>query len=322
MSERTRAGALRVVVFGGLAIGAVVALPVAIVTAVVADQRCTPDEECLSIVAGLGAGVLGGAVALVIATILLALRLRLGVMIGIGLALGSVLFLGAALAALWTELMEPFVFLAALGFAVAMVVIRGRQPTADGRSWTRPSLGVVLVAVGVVALGALPTLLKLNSVSSEQKRIEAVIARPLLSDEHWPFAVRPRDAGFEYDVLEPEPDGSKIARFTVTLRNLPPGQAPCGGFTDWSGGPVRVTGCTKVGPNLWRGTDSRGETRYFVHDGDRQWAHVRTEPSGGADARRERDARAGQFARSLRPHSAFPLAADTAGCRFCEWLPR
>ncbi|GAA1591126.1 hypothetical protein GCM10009804_54140 [Kribbella hippodromi] len=317
-----RASALRAVVFGGLAIGAGVALPTGIITTVVADRQCLPDEDCLSLVAGFWVGLLGGGIGLVIAMVILARRRRLGVMIGLGTGLGTLLVLIAAVGALLMELVEPFVLLAALGWAAAAVVIRCRRRTADGWSWSRPSLGLVLMAVGIVALGALPALLKLNNVRSEQQRIEAVMARPLQSDSTWPFAVRPRDAGFEYDVLEPVPNGSQLVRFTVTLRNLTPGQAPCGGFTDWNGRPVKVTECTKAGPAIWRGTDSRGEIRYFVHDGDRQWAHVRTELLGEADARRERDARAEQFARSLRPRSAFPLAADTAGCRFCEWLPR
>ncbi|MFI7061543.1 hypothetical protein ACIBL3_11205 [Kribbella sp. NPDC050124] len=40
---------------------------------------------------------------------------------------------------------------------------------------------------------------------------------------------------------------------------------------------------------------------------------------GGGAAQRLHDARAEQVARDLEPRSAWPLAADSVGCGFCEW---
>jgi hypothetical protein len=322
MKERTWARSIAVIVFWALGLGLGVAVVVGIIATSVQSANCLPDEECLSILGGVAYGALGGGIVMALAILVFAIRLHVGAIFGVGAAIGVLVLLAAA----WASLLgwgQPLLFLAAVAFAVSTVLQRCHRPTDGGhQQWSRPSPVAVLIAAGVVLLGAFPAGFKLSKVWSEQRRIEAVIARPLQTDLDgtWPYTVRSWDSGFEYDVMEPPSNGQRIAEVTVTVRNAAPDQAPCTGFTDRVEGPVTVTGCTELAPNLWQGQGAHGETQYFVHAGDRQWAYVRAGTYGGADAQRRHDARAEQIARSLRPRSAFPLAADSVGCGFCEWL--
>lgn len=322
MKERTWAGSIAVIVFRALGIGFGVALVVGVVVTSVQSAGCLPEEECLAAVGGIAYGALGGGIAMALAILVFAIRLRVGAIFGAGAAVGVLALLGAA----WASLLgwgQPLFFLAAVAFSIGAVLQRCHSSTDGGRrQWSRPSTVAVLIAAGVVLLGALPAGFKLAKVWSEQRRIEAVIARPLQTDLDgtWPYTVRSWDSGFEWDVMEPPSNGERIAEVSVTVRNAAPDQAPCTGFTDRVEGPVTVTGCTELAPNLWQARGAHGETRYFIHAGDRQWAYVRSGTYGDTDIQRQHDARAEQIARSLRPRSAFPLAADSVGCGFCEWL--
>ncbi|TCC27172.1 hypothetical protein [Kribbella speibonae] len=322
MKERTWAGSIVVIVLRALGIGLGVGVVVGIIVTSVQSADCLPDEECWAAVGGIAYGALGGGIAMALAILLFAIRLRVGAIFGAGAAIGVL----ALLAAAWASLLgwgQPLFFLAAVAFSAGVVLQRCHRPADGGhRQWSRPSRVAVLIAAGVVLLGALPAGVKLAKVWSEQRRIEAVIARPLQTDLDgtWPYTVRSRDSGFEYDVMEPPSNGQRIAEVSVTVRNAAPDQAACTGFTDRVEGPVTVTGCTELAPNLWQGQGANGQTHYFVHAEDRQWAYVRAGTYGGADVQRQHDARAEQVARSLRPRSAFPLAAESVGCGFCEWL--
>ncbi|WP_410790307.1 hypothetical protein [Kribbella sp. C-35] len=322
MNERTWAGSIVVIVFRALGIGLGVGLVVGAIVTSVQSADCLPDEDCLAMVGGIGYGALGGGIAMALAILVFAIRLHVGAIFGAGAAIGVL----ALLAAAWASLLgwgQPLLFLAAVAFSVSAVLQRCHQPADGGRrQWSRPSTAAVLIAAGVVLLGALPAGFKLSKVWSEQRRIEAVIARPLQTDLDgtWPYTVRSWDSGFEYDVMEPPSNGQRIAEVTVTVRSATPDQAPCTGFTDRVEGPVTVTGCTELAPNLWQAHGADGKTRYFVHAEDRQWAYVRSGTYGDTDVQRQHDARAERIARSLRPRSAFPLAADSVGCGFCEWL--
>jgi hypothetical protein len=179
----------------------------------------------------------------------------------------------------------------------------------------------VLITASVVGLGALPTALKLDQVRTEQRRLEAVIARPLQADWDgtWPHTVIDWDSGFEYSVLEPRSDGGRRVVVTVSIHQAAPGDAPCAGFTDRVKGPVTVTSCTEIQPGLWEGRGHHGEARYFVHASDGQRAYVRT-GTHGPEVQPAYNRRAADVARSLGPRSAFPLAAASTECGFCEWL--
>jgi hypothetical protein len=298
-------------------IGLGVAVVVGLVVTGVSASRCTADEECLAVLSGIGYGVLAGGIATAIALVVLSIRLKAGVIFGVGAAVAVLLLLRAA----WgIQLGQSplFLFLAAVVF-VGASVLNSCYGSADG--WRRPTLAAVVIAVGVLVVAAFPAGSKLVSVRSEQQRIEAVIARPLQTelDGTRPYSVRYAGTGIDYTVFEPPaPDGSRTGYVDVTVRNLAPDQAPCTGFTDRTEG--AVTQCTELESDLWRARGAHGESRYFVAAGDRQWAYVRSGTYDGGPIQRMHDARAEQIARSLEPRSAWPLAADSADCGFCEWL--
>ncbi|WP_133798351.1 hypothetical protein [Kribbella caucasensis] len=176
----------------------------------------------------------------------------------------------------------------------------------------------VAAAVAVVVVSAVPLGWELNQVHGEQQGIEAVIREPLQTDLDgtWPYSVDYSSTGIEYAVLEPPTqNGDWIANVNVTVRRLD--TEPCTGFADVT--ESALTGCTALGSEVWQARDQEGKTHYFVH-ADQHWAHVAGPTYGGEPQQRASDARALQVAQTLRPRSAWPLAAASAECGFCEWL--
>jgi hypothetical protein len=308
----------------GLAIGIAIAVAAGVIVTAVASRECEAGEECLAVLSGLGFGVTAGGIAAALAILVLASRVWAGPIFGIGSA-AALLILVRAAWGLGLGQSPLLLFAAAVVFAGAAVVSRSYQPVpaqaagSSRRQWSRPTLATVLVAVGVVVLAGLPAGAKLKTVWSQQRKIEAVVERPLQTDLDgtWPTSVRYSATGIDYSVLERPSDGARIADIDVTTRTLSPGQASCTGFDDKTEG--AVTQCTAIGPDLLRGRGSSGESRYFVRAGN-QWAYVSAGTYGGGNAQRIHDARAEQIARSLEPRSAWALAAGSADCGFCEWL--
>jgi hypothetical protein len=292
---------------------------VAPIVAKVQSSSCIPYEECYAVFGGIGWGLLSGGVVMSLTIAVLAIRRRVGAFFGAGAALGVLALLAAAYWA-WVGWAQPLLLLGAVAFAVGALLQHCHHPeTAETGRWRRPSRTAVLITAGVIVVGALPAVGKLARVWSEQRRIEAVVARPLQTDLNgrWPHSVQSWDSGFEYSLLGRPSDGTRIADVSVTVRRGVPDQAPCTGFTERGQGPVRVTGCAEIEPGRWTGHGTHGEQLYFVHDGAGQWAYVRSETTGDADSRSRR---AAEVAKSLEPRSAFPLAAAATGCGFCEWL--
>lgn len=303
MTERSWGKALGLSVAGALGAGVVVAVIASVIGVEIASRECAPDaEECLAPLAGLVYGVIAGVIAAAITILVLAIWLRVGVAFGIGSALALLVIARAV----W----------GAFGGQGPLLVLLAAVLFAGGTIASRPRRTTVLVGLGVVLLTALPVGAKLVSVWSEQRKIEAVVERPLQTDLEGttPYSVRYSSTGVEYAVLEPPtPHGDRIAEVDVSVRHLAADQEPCTGFKS-------VTQCTELSPNLWQARGPEGETWYFVHAEDRQWASVSAGTYGGDEAQRRHDARADQVARSLEPRSAWPLAADSAECGFCEWL--
>ncbi|WP_405071676.1 hypothetical protein OG558_20390 [Kribbella sp. NBC_01510] len=318
MSEKSWSRAAVRSVLIALGVGAGVAVVAAVIATNIASRDCTDDYECLAVVTGIGAGVAVGGIAAAVTVLVLAVRLGAGPIFGIGAAATILLLVRAAWGAFLGQA-PLLVFLAAI-VGVAGTLVGSSYRRAEGDRWRIP-LRTVVVAAGVLVIATLPVASKLVAVWSEQRKIEAVVERPLQTDLDgtWPYSVSYSSTGVDYAVLErPTAHGDRIADIDVTTRTLDPDQAPCTGFEDKTEGPV--TECTALAPNLWQARGDQGEARYFVHAGDRQWAYVRSGTYGGADAQRMHDARAEQVARSLQPRSAWPLAADSAACGFCEWL--
>ncbi|MEV0287717.1 hypothetical protein AB0H36_26695 [Kribbella sp. NPDC050820] len=314
MDERSFGAGVTASVFGGLGIGVGVGVVVGIVGTAISAGECLPEEECLAVLSGMAYGLIAGVIAAAIAVIVLAVRLRVGGIFGVGVAVAMGLLVGAVWVAMLGQA-RLLVFLAGVVLVVACVLNSSQR-----RQWARPSRGSLLVAAGFLVLAGLPAGWMLGDVWSEQQRIEEVVERPLQTDLDgtWPYSVEYSSTGIDYLVFEPPSNGSRIAEVEVSIRNLAPDQAPCTGFTDVTGGPV--TQCSEVEPGLWQARGPEGESRYFVHADERQWAYVRAGTYGGGDAQRRHDARAEQIARDLEPRSAWPLAADSVGCGFCEWL--
>ncbi|MEV5965343.1 hypothetical protein AB0L70_26475 [Kribbella sp. NPDC051952] len=295
--------ALGITVAGALGNGFGVAVVAAIIGVKFASEECAPDaEECMAGLAGLFYGLLAGITAAAITVLVLAIWLRVGLAFGIGAAASLLALAGAV----WKyEQATLLLFLAALALVGGIIA-------------AKPTRTTVLVGIGVVLLAAFPVGSKLISVWSEQRKIEAIVDTPLQStlDGTSPSSVRYSSTGVEYAVLDaPLPTGERFARVNVTVRTLAADQEPCTGFTDKTEAPI--VRCTQLGPNLWQA--SGRQTWYFVHADDRQWAFVSAGSYGNAEKQRGEDARAEEIARSLEPQSAWPLAADTADCGFCEW---
>ncbi|MEU8222097.1 hypothetical protein [Kribbella sp. NPDC048915] len=323
MNERTGGKSMVAVAGAALGIGLGVALVVGVIVTSVQSSSCIPDEECFAALAGIAWGTLAGGAATALTFLVLAIRWDAGTYFGVGVGIGVLALLGAGYLAL-TGRGQPFLLLAAVAFAGGALLQRCYRRSPDGgpARWTRPSTVAVVITAGVVVLGALPTVVKLAEVWTEQRRLEAVVARPLQADWDdgtWPYTVIEWDSGFEYSVLEPWSDGSRIARVTVSVHQAAPGDAPCAGFADRVEGPVTVTNCTEIQPRVWEGRGAHGEARYFVHAADGQRAYVRT-GTYGPEVQPAYNQRAAEVAKSLRPRSAFPLAAASIECGFCEWL--
>jgi hypothetical protein len=296
----------------GLVVGAV-AMPIA---TKIAMQDCTDDYECMALFAGMAVGVVAGGIAAGVAVLVLAVWLRAGLIFGVGAAVAGLLLVRAAWGVFLGQAPILVMLAAIVGVGAALVGSCHRQG-----AWHRPSRTAVGIAVGVLAIAILPVGTKLVSVWSEQRKIEAVVERPLQADLDgtWPFSVKYSDTSIDYGVLEPEsPNGDRISEIDVTTRTLAADHEPCTGFIDKTEGRVRE--CTELAPDLWQARGVDGRTQYFVHAGERQWAYVRAGTYGGGEAQRRHDARAEEVARSLEPRSAWALAADSADCGFCEWL--
>ncbi|TCO26404.1 hypothetical protein EV652_107296 [Kribbella steppae] len=321
MKQRSRPAAAALSVVTALAVGIGVGVVTGVIATAVSSRECLADEDCLAFLTGLGYGVVVGGIAAAITVLVLSIRLQVGAIFGIGAAAALLLLVRAAWG-LGLGQAQLLVFLAAVVFAGAAVVNSCYRPApsqladqpagGEPRQWSRPTLASVLIAVCAVVIAGLPAGSKLSTVWSEQQRIEAVFERPLQTDLDgtWPYSVRYSSTGIDYSVFEPTSGGSRIADIEVSVRTLAPDQTPCTGFDDLTEGAVRQ--CAELEPNLWQARGANGESRYFVHADERQWAYVRSETYGGAAAQRMHDARAEQIARSLEPRSAWPLAADSA----------
>jgi hypothetical protein len=324
VKQRRRSAAAILSVVSALGIGLGAGVITGVVVGNVLSRGCTFDEECLAVLEGAAYGVFAGGGVAAIAVVVLSIRLRAGAIFGAGAA-ATLLLLLRAVWGLSLGQAHLFLFLAAVVFAGAAVANscyrsqRDQPVGGEHRQWSRPTLASVLIAVLCVVFAGLPAGSKLLSVRSEQERIEEVVERPLQTDLDgtWPYSVGYSSTGIDYLVFEPVSGGDRIADIEVSIRTLAPDQRPCTGFDDLRDG--AVTQCTELEPDLWQARGAQGETRYFVHAEERQWAYVRSGSYGG-DVQRWHDARAEQIARSLEPRSAWPLAADSAECGFCEWL--
>lgn len=307
--------AVLVSVFGAIGIGLGVSVIGLVVGLVVTSGSCTGDDECVAPLAGMFYGILAGAVVAVGAVGVLAARRRLGPIFCVGAA-GSFLLLATAYWQIWFGSHQVLLVVAMLLLVGSAALSRHYVP--PGRwHWRRPRPAAVILALGLVVLAAVPMGIKLVEVSQEQRKIEAVIQRPLQTDlRHTsPYGVKYASTGITYTVLQPYEMGQHLPDVYVTLRTLD--IEPCHGFGDVTEAPLKR--CTEVEPRIWQSREPDGRAHFFVRGPDRQWAYVVSGNRGG-DVQRQHDARALQVARSLEPRSAWPLAADAAECGFCGWF--
>src|SRR4051794_28927946 len=249
-----------------------VALGVAVIAALVADRSQTCSSgDCEDSLLALAVFMISLAVVPVIVVPILASIARLGLVFVTGstaaLALIGIGTFGLAMG--WYVVFYP------LGVAVLVItVILANRPAAGAHS---PAYRIVIVAglgLAVVSAAAIPLIVKVDNVRTEQRAITKFVEEPLQPEwtDTWPFSVKSTDRELFYMVLQaPDSKGDRVADTEVTIR---PGQqpdAPCRMFTDLVAGGAR--GCTEIQPQVWRADDSEGKPHFWVR-GEGQWAHV------------------------------------------------
>jgi len=259
------------------------------------------------VLAGFTIGLIAGGAVAAITVVGLAAYTGAGMVFGVGAAIALLLTAAAPLG--WFQGWVP---LLCFGAAVALV---GAFVLADG--WKRPKPIAILLVVAVLGIAGYPLGKELNDVRQTQQSIESLIERPLQPElagtDLW--GVGYGTTGVKYSVLEPERNGSRVAEIDVELRVLYPAPAPCMGFDPGIG-----KGCTEIQPGVWRGRDAH-KAHFWVRGENGQWAHVTSSHYvEDVNLQNARDDRAEQVARSLKPGSAWPLAAAATECRFCGWL--
>lgn len=295
---------------GALVLGLVVAVVAGLIGTSVYEGRCTPDEECWALLAGLTVGLIAGGVVAAITVVALAAYTGAGMAFGVGAAIAFLLAAGAPLG--WFQGWAPLLYFgAALALVGAFLL---------GRPAKRPKPVAILLVVAVLGITGYPLGKKLNEVRQAQQSIESLVERPLQPElaetDFWDVGYG--TTGVEYSVLEPERNGSRIAEIEVELRILRPAPAPCTGFADVA--PASTKDCTEIQPGVWRGRDAH-KAHFWVRGEGGQWAHVSSSHYVESVALQSaRDARAEQVARSLKPGSGWALAAAARECEFCGWL--
>ncbi|MEV8377554.1 hypothetical protein AB0P21_32755 [Kribbella sp. NPDC056861] len=299
---------------GALVVGVVVALVAGLIGMSVYESQCSPDDECWALLGGLVIGLIAGAFAAAITVIVLAARAGVGVAFGVGAAIAFLLAAGANLG--WgLQGWAPLLY-----FAAALALAAGFVLSQATGGWKQPKPVAIVLFVAILGGAAFPLLKQLNEVRQVQHDIESLVERPLQPTTNGTglWSVSYGTTGIEYSVLEPERNGSRIAEIDVTLRQLPSEPAPCTGFADLA--PASAKDCTELEPGLWRGRDAH-KAHYWVRADAGQWAHVSSSHYVGSVAlQNTRDARAEQVARSLKPGTAWPLAAAVLECGFCTPL--
>lgn len=309
MTKRLRLQVFSLLV--ALATGAGVVLLAGFIGASVYERQCLPDEECWALLGGLMVGVIATGLTAAITVVALALVTGAGVAFGVGAAIAFLL--AAAAGMVWFEGWTPVL---GLGAALALVgAFALGQPTG-----TRKRPVAILLAVAVLAIAGYPVGKRFYDVRQVQQSIESLIERPLQPDladsELW--SVNYGTKGVGYSVHEPErTTGKRPTDVEVELRVLRSAPSPCTGFADLA--PAATKDCTELQPGVWRGRAAH-KAHFWVRGDDGQWAHVVAgHHLDDKSLQGAHDARAEQVARSLKPGSAWPLAAAVTDCKFCAW---
>ncbi|MEU0090571.1 hypothetical protein [Kribbella sp. NPDC006257] len=296
-----------------------VALGVGVVAALVADRtRTCSSSECEDSLPALAVLMISLAVVPVIVLPIVASLARLGLVFVAGstvaLALIGIGTFGLAMG--WYLVFYP------LGVAVLVVtiVLANRSATPFPR---HRSVVVAVLGFALVSAAAIPLIVKVDDVRTEQRAITRFAEKPLQPEwtDTWPFSVKSTDGELFYMVLQaPDSRGDRVADTEVTIRpgKQPDVDTPCRMFTDLVAGGAR--GCTEIQSQVWRADDNEGKPHFWVR-GDGQWAHVTSSNFvENKVVQDERNSRAEQVARELRPRSAWRLGASAAGCGFCGWF--
>ncbi len=298
-----------------------VALGVAVIAALIADRTQTCSSgDCEDSLIALAVFMISLAVVPVVVMPILASLARFGLVFVVGstvaVALIGIGTFGIAMG--WYVVLYP------LGVAVLVVtLVLANRPSAGAPSPAYRSVIVAVLGLAVVAAAAVPLIVKVDHVRTEQRTMTKFVEEPLQPEwtDTWPFSVKSTDSELFYMVLQaPNSRGDRIADTEVTIRpgKQPDADAPCRMFTDLVAGGARS--CTEIQPQVWRADDGEGKPHFWVR-GDGQWAHVTSSNFvENKVLQDERNSRAEQVARQLRPRSAWRLGASAADCGFCEWF--